>query len=724
MRNDVVGVLGVLLGAAMTAGVGAPSAGAEEAMAIEEVIVTARKRSQALQDVPLAVTALSQNYLNKLGADDFMDYAMTVPGMSFVDKGVGARKVVLRGVSTGTDGERNPTVGVYIDELPVTAGGPYPDLKLVDVERVEVLRGPQGTLYGVGSMGGTLKIVTNKPHTDSFEGMVSGEVSTTRKGGESFSFDAMANVPMIEDKLAVRAVGYYRDEAGFIDNIALDQKDANDEEVRGGRLAARLNATENLTITGTVLAQNTDANGRPAEDILADGTPEYDEYEQFRLWQETLEDDFVVANVTLDYDFGWGDLVSSTSYFDRDRETFTDVSTFFAGFLGLPVVQNDFSNSEVWVEELRLSSKDDVPLQWLIGGFYYDQDEDSGQSFPSEGAPVGSGLENLGQAFTLKDEKQKAVFGELSYNVTDAFQLTAGLRWFKTKQNFYGENRGLLFGTPIDTDTPGIRSGAASSDVLNFKFLGSYEVSEDILLFAQAAEGFRQGGALAALPDNAVTGEPAPTQFDPDSIWNYEVGIKSTWLDNRLLFNLSAFYIDWTNIQTLVRREDGISYTGNGGEATSKGFELETSAQVTSSFNLRLSATYTKAQLSENAPLIGGLKGDQIPGVPKFSMNVGGEYRRSVSTDLDGFVRADLSYVGSTVNAFELSAARPSFDQDSYALVNMRVGVSAEGWSVTAFVENLFDTNPSLYVETLLPGVIQKNTLRPRTFGLSARTRF
>ncbi len=725
MRKAVGRVLPFIFGGTFAAG-GSPAWAVDEAsaFAIEELVVTARKRTQALQDVPLAVTALGEQRLEKLGADDFLGYAMAVPGLSFVDKGVGAKKVVLRGISTGTDGERNPTVGVYIDELPVTAGGPFPDLKLFDVEQVEILRGPQGTLYGVGSMGGTLKVVTNKPRADLFEAKVAAEIGNTRKGGENLALSTMLNMPVVKDKLAVRAVGYYREQSGFIDNIALGLRDVNDEESYGGRLVAQVNVSEALTVTGTVLVQNTDSGGRPSEDILSDGSPQYDDLEQSRLMVETLNDDFMVINLTVNYDLGWADFLSSTSYFDRDREAFTDVSTFFAGFLGLPVVQNDFSQAKVWVEEMRLSSKDDVRLQWLVGGFYYDENGNSGQSFPSEGAPPNSGLENLGIASTDKDETQKALFGEVTYSITDAFQATAGVRWFDAKQSFYGENRGLLFGTPIDTANPGIRTGRASEEVVNLKFLLSYDLSDDLLVFAQAAEGFRQGGPLAALPDDSVTGEPAPTQFNSDSLWNYEIGVKSAWLEKRLVFNASIFYIDWSNIQTLVRRQDGLSFTGNGGKATSKGIEIEAMARMTSDFNVNFSATYTRSELAEDAPLIGGRKGDQVPGVPKFSMNVGVEYSRPLSDDMDGFARADVSYIGSTVNAFELSASRPTFEQDSYILVNLRGGINIDDWSVAVFVNNLFDTDPALYVETLLPGVIQKNTLRPRTVGLSLQTRF
>ncbi|HEY0938545.1 MAG TPA: TonB-dependent receptor [Steroidobacter sp.] len=689
---------------------------------IEEIVVTAHKRSQLLQDLPAAVTALTEGALQKMGADDFLGYAMTVPGLSFVDKGPGARKVVLRGISTGTDGERSPTVGVYIDDLPITAGGPFPDLKLFDVERVEILRGPQGTLYGAGSMGGTLKIVTNKPSTERLEGMVEADVSSTRDGGESYSLSGMLNVPVIDDKLALRTVLYQRDRAGYVDNVALGAKDVNDEEVQGGRFMARFQPTEALTLTATVLREDVSSGGRPTVDILPDGEPAYDDLQQARQFAETLEDDLVVGNLTLEYDFGWAALTSASSYFDRSRQTATDVSTFFGG-LGLAVSQIDFADAEAWVEELRLTSQSQDPLQWLFGAFFYDRTQVSGQSFPSDAA-AGSPFVNLGLSSTQTEERQRALFGEISYDLTDALQLTAGARWFDVRQRFDGWNKGLLFGAPIDTSDPPTRQGRASESVVNLKFQVAYQLTPDVLLFAQAAEGFRQGGPLAALPNDAVTGAPAPTQFNADSLWNYELGLKSSWFANTVLLNLSAFYIDWSDIQTLVRRQDGLSYTGNGGKASSRGLELEASVRPAPGLSMSLSSTYTRAQLEQDAPLIGGVKGDQVPGVPEFSASASAEYAFSLTSAVEAFVYGDFSYVGSTRNAFELSLSRPSFDQESYDLANLRTGVRWDGWELTLYASNLFDARPSLYVETLLPDVIQKTTLRPRTVGLLLRSRF
>jgi iron complex outermembrane recepter protein len=313
-----------------------PARGDEEAQsssdsfALEEVVVTAQKRRETLQDIPLAISAVSAEALERSGSRSFNDYIRSVPGVAFVDRGPTENKLIIRGVSDGPFAPTAPTTGVYIDEAPVTEPNRNADLNMFDVERVEVLRGPQGTLYGAGSMGGTVRVILNKPAVDAFAATVDTTLSTTSHGDEGYAVNGMINLPIASDKFAIRAVGYSRQDGGFIDDVARGLKDINQATVEGGRVLARLVATDRLTIQAGVTHQETDADGRPQEDLALG------HLRQARLFPERLDAKFDLYNLEIDYDFGAANLVSSTSYYDKDALTASITPIFSARRLACP----------------------------------------------------------------------------------------------------------------------------------------------------------------------------------------------------------------------------------------------------------------------------------------------------------------------------------------------------------------------------------------------------
>jgi outer membrane receptor protein involved in Fe transport len=684
---------------------GAIAAQAPE-QALDEIVVTAQKRSQALQDVPLSISAITAEQIEKRGFDEFTDYARSVPGLSFVDRGAGRNKITLRGVSTGVDQNNQSPVGIYIDETPVSYPNNEPDLRLYDVERIEVLRGPQGTLYGAGSMGGTIRILTAKPRLDAFEGSARGLVSTTRHGGESIALNAMANIPLATGKAAVRAVGYYRNEAGFVDNVRLGQKDVNDNETWGARVSLKVAPTETFDATATVLLQRTRLGGSQEIDPALAGLA------QRRAIPELRGDDLDVYGLVLHHDLGWADLTSSTSYLDRVIDDNRDVTAF----LGVPVAVwlNNIVPDKTFVQEVRLASRASDAIEWIVGLYYSHRKNSLNQLARHDG------LFGLPRTTPLLDSdidnftRQYAAFGEVGVNVTEALKVTAGLRAFHVKQRFSKVSDGIIAGG-FSSD-----SGSSSESKINPKVNISYRASPDFLVYAQAAQGFRVGGPNTTIP--ALNGVSAPATFNSDSLWNYEVGIKSDFLDGKATLNASLFYIDWSDIQVTVTRPDGFSYVANGNTAVSKGLEAELAFRPVSGLELAVTLAYTDAYLASDSRSGAGRKGDPIPAVPHWSYDIFGRYGWTLSGDARGFVQANLQHVGRSYNGFRSDVPGPDL-QHSYRLANAKIGIETDDFDISLYVNNIFDKQAELYIDTTLNDQ-RININRPRTFGLMVGKRF
>lgn len=749
-----------LLAASALALVTSSASRAQEAPAVAapaeadgEIVVTALKRSTNLQETPISISAITGAAIANSGVQSIADLNASVPSLSFVDGGPSQRRVVIRGIQAAGE----PTVGTYYDETPVTgaigaandAGGSTPELRLFDVERVEVLRGPQGTLYGSGSMGGTLRIIYSKP---TFETEASADVSLsdTRDGGLNYEASGMINLPVVADKIAVRAVGFYRNANGYIDNIALGIDNINDIESYGGRLLVRLKPTEDWTVdlATYVNRTRTDTNSW----TLASG-----KYNSDALTRQPVRDDVELYSATSGYDFGGVTLTGVLSYMHRDLSTVSDVSRFIqssrtagrcaaltnggaacnptqlASFFGLVDSQSYSAlypqqEMKAWTGELRLSSDGSGPVNWTVGGFYSDRNTKVVNPQVNTDRITGVVIEPQQIAtYRLIDDtlKQAAGFGEVSWDVTDRLNLTGGARYFDYKKHIEGQTPqgSILVGARV---TP-LTTVKSSESGWVFKGNASFKITPDVMLYAEAAQGFRPGGA------NQVIGlDTALTPYESDSLWNYEVGLKNTLFDRKLFLNVDVFQIDWSDMQITGRTPNGaFSFITNAGSARVRGVELEATARPADGFSLSGNAAYLDAKLTENQATTNvsaaGLKGDRIPYVPKFTAGVAGQYDWAINPNISGFARLDANYVGGSLSDFRPNGTYTRRVKE-YAVVNARIGIEhPDGkWGAYLFATNLFNavaitrqTSSAIAVGRTLV-----NSASPRTIGVNLRRDF
>ncbi len=709
-------------------------AGAQDYVGIEEVTVTGTKRGvQRLQDVPMTITAIPEGALEAMGADDFVDFARSVPGLTFQDQGPGDKFYIIRGLQS----KGKATTGVYLDEAVITSstqtdgdgGGRQPDIKLFDLERVEVLRGPQGTLYGAGSMGGTIRFITNKPDPTRTAGKIDVTGSTTRFGGENLQLNGMLNFPIVRDKLAIRLVGWIRDESGFIDNVRLGNKNVNTENTEGGRILLRLFASEDLTLTASVVFQNLKTGGRQSY------FPQDGDLKQSANAVLPWKEDLQIYNFTADYDFGFADFVATTSWFERDLVLTFDTTPILA-FLGVPnkARTSEPQTNRIWSSEARMTSKWQGPLQAVLGVFIQSQRQSFFSTVPEvgdNGLPLNP-INDLFSRSTNGKLEQQAIFGEISYDITEDLTATFGGRWFHVSQT---DTSALIVPFFLFGGEPGPGPTLkAKESKFTKKFALSYQASEDALIYFQAAQGFRVGGTNDTGISNVVS------QFNADSLWNYEIGTKTSWFENLLIVNGTIYTIRWSDIQVSdVDPTGGFTFINNAGKAQVDGFEFEIVGRPARGLDITLTGGYQRARLTQDQPAGGGggdeeeeeeggvpgLKGDRMPHVPKFTGSAAIQYRHPLgqSGDWDGIARADISYVGSSRTKFRPND--PFFHiKRSYALVNFRIGVEADDWNASIFINNVFDKRADVNIVEGFADTLQIFTNRPRTAGVNIKKRF
>lgn len=727
----------------------------ENTKAIEEIVVTATKRETVLQETPYSIQALGEESLKNLGATDFISFFSSVTSLSQYGDGPGNRRYAIRGVQS--IGE--PQVGLYYDEVPIAglpgdnldSGFAQLDLKLWDVNRVEVLKGPQGTLYGQGSMGGTLRIISNRPDTSVFTAAAQTSLSHTRYGDVNYGVNGMINVPVVRDRLAIRAAVYHRDEDGYIDDIPVTlagvtqvgRKNANDEQTTGGRVSAQFTPGEDMSVTGIYYFQRTETGSlfETFPDFASSRRPVANVFTE-----DFFNDDVDMFSVMADYDRS--SLFSATwsgSYMKRTTERFEDTTRFVLGLFGcdefnfgvscfgpplVPTLSMDDSYVKSWSSELRLTSKLDGPLQWATGVFWQDK-----RTFRNGQIGVADGVtgevvfddnrvmqnrifsrQNFGKG------KQLAFFGEASYEIIDRLTATVGLRWFDSSrredqnlvQPFFGGQVGFL------------PTQSFSENGLIKKFHVAYEVSGDFLVYAQAAEGFRLGGPNQ--PGGFTVSAPP---FESDSLWNYELGWKSSWNDSQLVVNGAAYYIDWSNIQIEVADAvNPFDYITNAGDADVMGFELEADWKPTAALQLGGGLTYSLSRLHGDQTLPPGAflavdlqDGDRLPNVPKWMVNLSATYTFPVLGDYEGSLHADWNYISSSNTDFTDKliggASNPNFyRKGSYNIANFRATVKANSWEVSAFVRNVFDNQGAQSARVIDNEPLRIVIPRPRTIGV------
>lgn len=774
-----------------------------DSFALEEVIVTASKRDVSLQDSTVAVTALTGESLQKFNVREFNDYIELVPGLTALQRTPetnGPRTVGLRGVQSlnGTFSVGQNTVGFYIDDAVVPISNP----RLVDLERVEVLRGPQGTLYGSAALAGTVKLITAKPEFDKWSGRVRADANGMADGGNGYSLEGVVNMP-VTSKFAIRLSGYSDATPGYVDMVEVDVatrptgrivKDANDTDAVGGRLAAAWQVSDTVAISASHMyskvevgnlstftkptidglpltgcfAFNQGACPDPTQPIAAlTGNPtDRSDPKVLGRFRTPSQTEFNLTNLTLRWSLGSADLVSSTSYytdegrfqteitdiigatFGRDITVPTDTAPFFA-FQPRPVAfHRDLQNSEL-THETRLVSTWDKPLNYTVGVFYTDRDEDFATNAPLGVGTSLYGAPNLsadGSALATdgyRRRKEASAFGELTYDVTERFSATIGGRFFdhdfELRDTFTGNP--LFVGDPSGTS---MRSDSASQSGTLGSAKLAYRPADSSLLYAGVAEGFRMGGAVFKLPEQVPSCQQeildtfgstsAPRKFEPDDLVNYELGWKQSWGGGRATTNVAAFFIDWNNTQVVIPGSvcNITGFPVNAGAVESKGLELEAQALALDDLRVGLNLAYVESEVkqdlttSPNVPAI-AIRGDRMPGIPRWSGALNWDYGRDISASVQGYFRGVFSYRDETVVAIGDNANVT----DSYTMLNVRIGVSiGDGaWDVSLYMNNALDERPSLTGSVSLdpePNAFRdaETTLQPRTYGLSLSRTF
>jgi outer membrane receptor protein involved in Fe transport len=717
------------------------------------IVVTALRRTSTVQQTPMAITALTGATLANTGTTNIADIAKMAPSLRIQDNGPGQRRLSLRGILSAGE----PTVGLYYDETPIAgnvgtgsdAGGRTPDFSLFDVDRIEVLRGPQGTLYGASAMSGAVRVIFNKPKFD-YEGAVDGTVGDTDGGGLSYAVQGMVNAPVVDGLLAARAVVYRRYSDGYIDNIRLGKNNVNDSTVNGGRLMLRLTPSPAFTVDGSAIIENTDA-------FSYTWNPDVGKYKIQNYVELPYKDRSQIYNITAHWDLGPIAITGITSYQHRSftytsgDDSFTVLTqntaagcariynngvactpAQFPGFTSylnsqIPVAFQTPGSTKDRTHELRLSSNGDHWINWTAGAFVEDRknhvDSEDLAADPATGQ-VDTPQHVLYHRYVDDHYKQVAGYGDVSVRPVDKLTLTVGARYYHYDRAITGA-----------TDVPWIILAAVvrpqwavstSQSGWLFKFNGEYRITRDIMVYGLASEGNRPGGA------NQTIGLPASQiPYGGDKLWNYEVGAKTAFLDRHLTIDAALFQIDWKNMQVSGTTPNGFySYITNVGASRVRGAELEVSGRPAEGVNLFANATYLDAKLTEDQindfVVAAGRKGDRLPYIPHLTGSVGAEYRLPLSTTLDLYARADANYFGVSYSEF-----RPTnpyrVKLNDYALVNLRLGVEAQDgeWGAYLFVNNITNSvaiNRASNVAFINAYGVTSAT--PRTVGLNVRRKF
>jgi outer membrane receptor protein involved in Fe transport len=721
--------------AAQSAAIGGAASGAK----LEEVLVTATKRTESVQDVPVSITALSAIQLESKGVEQFFDYGTSIPNLSF---GIGASDGTLSGRGIALRGiEGSNTTGFYIDDTPVLE---TLDPHIVDIARIEVLRGPQGTLYGAESMGGTVRLITEQPSFQGLDGRVHVLGSDTNHGSFNQLVEGIVNVPLVPDTLALRASAFYEFDDGYFDK-GLGPETApptatlthlGSMKYYGGQIALRFEPVSGLAVTPRIMYQRTNQDGSP---YAYDTATNLMQREVFNL-NPGGTDKWYLASLSINYTAPFGSFVSSTGYFDRktfELEDDTDVTQFFLGTpspIASPITREQ--DLRRFAQEVRFSSTFQGPMQLLVGGFYSDSTRPRDYEWTAPGLPAVISPSDLLLTFIdSRKAKEYALFGDASYELLPSLKATVGVRWFRDTATFHQLTNGLFFGgVPTIYDAP-----QSSESGFTPKYLLEYKVLPDVLVYAGAAKGFREGGNNISLPtgpapagcdtDLANLGVTAASvaAFKSDNLWNYEAGFKSSFADRRFTLNGAAFSIDWNKIQQAVHLPlCGYGYTGNAGRARSTGFELEFSGRLLRELTLGLGFGYEDAHITEQGPGTPQKAGSPVYQVPKVTVATNLQYERPLTAGWAGFARVDYAHIGSSYSANN-DVQSPRY-RPGYSLADLRLGGRNERYEVAVFVKNLTNQHANLGDAILIgseePGHPRFVVSTPRTAGIEARMRF
>ena len=693
----------------------------------DEIVVTAQKRQQVLRDVPQSVSVITSDTLENEHATRLSDYLTRLPSANIVEAQEGETRIVLRGVNAGGVGA---TVATYVDETPfgsatALANGAIltPDVDPFDLARVEVLRGPQGTLYGANSLGGLVKFVTVAPNTREFSGAAEVGIEDVDQGSGGWWGRAAVNVPL-SGNMAFRASGFYRHDPGYIDDPRLGH-DVNDGKTYGGRLSFLARPTGRLTIRASANLENIRSNGTNEVDLdPATLRPARGDLEQSRVLRQPNDINYRIYNTTIDYDFGPADLVSSTSYGTLDQSAIVDASSvygpllsfFFGAPLGAAVDQG--MTQRRFTQEVRLASTAKQTLEWTIGGFFTHEKNKLSQNLFGVDALTGDlfpGLDGLIIVGLPSRYSEYAGFANATWHLSPKFDLTAGGRYSHNKQSVVQNTTGLLAGGASSF------AGNSSDSVFTYSIAPTFKPNANTRIYARVAKGYRPGGPNAVSP---LAPQGVPRQFGPDTTTNYEVGIKTQTNDRLLTLDASAFLIDWKDIQLLAQVE-GFGVNTNGGSARSKGVEVTAGLNPSRYLSLYANGSYVDAYLTKDAPaLVGGLKGDPLPYNPKWQWTVGGEFEHPISQSVTARAGVSWHYTGTRFSDFDPTNGQRKLH--AFGQLDAHAGFDFGRFRADAFVHNLTNSRGIVNLGFFgdLDGNIAAAVIQPRTIGIALTAKF
>jgi outer membrane receptor protein involved in Fe transport len=751
---------------------------------LQEVVVTARKREENLQDVPISIDVLTHKDLQNLGIVQFDDYAQKVPSISFISIGPGTQVFFMRGVSDGSNPNyaNASATGFFLDDSSLSWYGVQPDLHLYDIERIEVLNGPQGTTFGASSMAGAVRYITNKPNVSAFSAGADFDGGQIHGGQQNWSEEGFLNVPLIDGKLGLRVSAFSASHGGFINNLlttrnwangtvsnnaAWARKDFNRQHQEGGRVALKFVLNESWSATASYDYQRQAALGAWDEDLL-----NYGPRTVARFGPESLRYEARIGDLHVDGDVGIADLVFAGTYWALPTRRLDEYSNYEQNYLGgaqqgftcltdptytLPAGSQPFSgcnvplqfyeyhtNPERWSNELRLASKPGGRFHWLLGGYWEKSvDKNSGSTYYMPGlrtdgaafqlynyyygtAPGSSSLPP-GQWYaytTRSDYLQTTEFANISFDVTDKLHVEAGTVHFKSSFSYHSPFGQFAYAPTTPFDSSG------GSHKWNSKLGVNYKVTDKVMLYADWAQGFRDGGSNSGYPASCYA-KGVPQNYVPDTLNNFEIGWKSTSLAGRLLWNGAAYWMDWKDLQTLIYDISVCppsSFNANVGDGRIYGVESNLDYKITDSWSFQASGSYTDARLNSTSYQgFAAEVGERLPYVPYFSYSANVRYEHPLSARLRGYAQVDVAHKGDMWDDLHVAGTNgfPRMLQPEYTLLNVRFGLNPAGghWLAELYCTNLTDKNAIIYTNTGNYD-LRQTTNEPRVIGMRVNYRF
>lgn len=693
-----------------------------------DIVVTAQKRSERAIDVPMSLTVVKPQDLEQQNLVQLRDYFTRIPGLNLNSRNSGVTTLAIRGLTTGYG--NNPTVGVTIDDVPYGSASSAgygdqltADLDPSDLDRIEVLKGPQGTLYGASALGGLLKYVTTDPDTQIFSGRVQADATTVAHGGEGYAARGSVNIPLVADQLAVRVSGFYRSDPGYIENVLTGESDTNDGHAEGGRISLLWKPSSSIRIKLNALLQNARGNDSSTVDTDFALNPQFGPYQHSRIaGADSYTGKVRFYSGTVAVDLGAATLTSLSGYAVNDYAGFTDVTSTFQRFAANPAAGISFANrfrTKRFSEEVRLASNGKQTVDWLIGGFFTSERSLGRQTF-NEVTPQTSAFQTLlGNYKYPYRYREFAGFGDLTLHVGERLSLQVGGRYAENRQRYDEQGNG-----PLDGDYT-IPTRRISGSAFTWLVSPSYKLSHDVMVYARAASGYRPGGP------NSNAGGVVPQKYDPDRAINYELGLKGSFLDGALVLETSAYWIDWTDIQLLQRDATGNTFYANGGTAVSRGFEVQGTARPVKGLTIATALAYTDAKLSEDVPnaTIYGKKGDRLPYSARWQATLAVDQIVPISKDIEGSLGFTVAYLGDRIGEFNSRVTQPRLPLPGFTTVDLRAGVQLKGGvRVQLFAKNVTDKRG--YVSGVPRDSIAKTApyqlglISPRTIGISVAKTF